>query len=238
MTIARAIAYGAAPMRTTLAVVLFASMLAACGGGGGGSGADARMIGDTATGECTAPSMFEDGSLMDGDATSGTDDMYGENVGFGVYLNDDTAADGLDITIWKDFAPFNGTFSAQTIPLTGPQLSPDDCGACIAIETDITDDDYADDYLPTGGTLTLTSVSGKFTGTLTNATFQHVDGESGAPAADGCTTMLGNFAFDLTITPASNSNLRSRKTRAGRLHHGSAAGQSPTRLHLSNVHRI
>ncbi|HEY4055726.1 MAG TPA: hypothetical protein VGM39_03930 [Kofleriaceae bacterium] len=232
-------------MRKTFAVVLASSLFAACGGGGGGSGGgdDIQIIdsgsGSGSSSACTAAATYEDGSLMTGNATAGTDDMYGDNIGFGVFLNDDTAADGLDISIWKNFAPFNGTFSAQSIALTGAQLDPADCGACIDIETDIVDDDnYGDDYLPTGGTLNLTSVTGKFTGTLMNATFQHVDGMTGDPAADGCTTTVGNFSFDLTISTSAPSNLKARTNRITRLHRGAVSGEAPTRLHMSNIRRI
>lgn len=75
-------------------------------------------------------------------------------------------------------------------------------------------------YLATGGTLNLSSVSSKMTGTLTNATFVHVlIANAGSnptymstPLNDGCTTTITSINFSVNIQTHVNGSLsRSRR---------------------------
>lgn len=113
-------------------------------------------------------------------------------------------ADVLIVEFYSGFAPF-GTSMAPTavVPgtyqLTGTQLQYADCGICARLGTNANaDGTYEDDYMATGGTVTVTTagtaVGGTIAFSVSNLTFEHVtidpDTFVSTPVGDGCTTKI------------------------------------------------
>src|SRR5580704_3408585 len=178
-------------MRKTIS---FSSVVAvsviACGGGNNTKTVDAK--GSNGSGSnmvtCEAKPSYT--------PTFGSDDVQTVDLGSGgqilEYLGNITEAnpiDLLDIELWGGSTDFAGSAAATgTFNLAS---NGDDsyvtCGACalvwpqVAVGSDGSltglTDAYFDShqYMANGGTMTLTSVSGKFTGTLSNVTMRHVD---------------------------------------------------------------
>jgi hypothetical protein len=90
-----------------------------------------------------------------------------------------------------------------TYPLTGAQLQYADCGVCLTMASNVAADgmSYDDDFMATGGTVTINTVDGRVGGVLdvafANVTFEHVtfDGPTSTPVGDGCTTAITSASF-------------------------------------------
>jgi len=104
--------------------------------------------------------------------------------------------------------PGSGAFSAGplrtgTFTLTGAEIQYATCGVCVTLREFDAQGGTTARYMATAGTVTLSSISGRLTGTITNATFQHVniDGSTftSTPHPDGCATAIDNVAFDVMI---------------------------------------
>lgn len=120
--------------------------------------------------------------------------------------------DVLFIDFFTGYEPF-GTMQAPTAvmpgtyTLSGAQLDYATCGVCVTIGTNATTTGYEDDYMVTGGTVTVTALGDAVGETLTlsvsNLQLQHVtiDPQSGATTAanDGCTTSISNATFTGTV---------------------------------------
>lgn len=96
---------------------------------------------------------------------------------------------------------------AGTYTLQGPELQYQTCGLCVRIGTRTTATSYADEYLATGGTVTITTAGTAdgqtVTFSLANVTFEHVRIDSNTqlstPAGDGCTSSLASATFSSTL---------------------------------------
>ncbi|HUQ04716.1 MAG TPA: hypothetical protein VM261_19580 [Kofleriaceae bacterium] len=219
-------------MRTTIVIpaIAFSTLsLVACGGGGdggtadpvdGSSAVDARASDgggatiDAAPAACTAPSSFGDAGALTAEAffvpdvDEGTDDGATDDL-LVLFAPLETGAtpDVIELRLFAGYGAFaGGAIRTGTFQLTGPELDVLECGICAGVITDTTMDGYADDYLPTGGTLELTAIgtaAGQMlTGRLTNLTFRHTivaeDGTS-TPADDTCATMVTSATFSATL---------------------------------------
>jgi hypothetical protein len=100
-----------------------------------------------------------------------------------------------------------GVFTSMAIApgtynLSGAELDYATCGACVFLHVDSVTTPY-DIYMATGGTLDVTSISGTFSGTISNATFTHskVNGGSlhSAPFGDGCSSAITSVPFSQAI---------------------------------------
>ncbi len=224
-------------MRTNLVVSTIASSaltFAACGGGGGGgpssdpvdaaAAPDARASPDgggsnvdAAPAACTAPASFGDVGALAAqaifvpDVNEGTDDGATDDllVMFAP-LDGGESPDVIELRLYAGYGAFaGGAIRTGTFELTGAELDLLECGICAGILTDATAEAYADDYLPTGGTLELTAVgtaAGQtLTGRLSNVTFRHViiDEEGNTmPAGDTCESTLTAATFSATLEMA------------------------------------
>lgn len=82
-----------------------------------------------------------------------------------------------------------------TIDLAGEELDWETCGACVRLFADGETDPKC--YFATGGTLTVTSVEERLTGSLEDVSFQHVECENFSPPIDdGCGTSIERLWFD------------------------------------------
>jgi hypothetical protein len=212
-----------------LSLVLFA----ACGSGGSGGeditlidartvGTDSDTTGTDGSGACTAATSYT-AALTDansGAETSGSgfDDAALENgtahvIQGGGGLDTSAAPDYLTIELWAGYGAFTGAdISATTVTISGDETDYYTCGACLVLYTDLTDDgsggvNFAHTYMAQSGQLTLTSVSGTLSGSLTNvalanATFDDTNYVT-TPVGDCNTTISGTFS--MPIEQASNA---------------------------------
>jgi hypothetical protein len=190
-------------------IISSALLLAACGDDGG---SNVNIIdsggSDSAPVSCKASSSYGAVTPTTQEAHSAMD-MDG-NPNFWVFLdlNADTTPDIMLVDLYSGYGAFEAGIPAAgtTVQLTGDEVHPGTCGACVSIQVDYTDNGPADDYyLADGGTLNLTSVTAtSLAGNLSNVTFKHmnVDSEGIATAhPDGCTATLTSIAFSATPAP-------------------------------------
>lgn len=211
--------------RPLLLVSMAASLLLACGGdddgssdGDGDSGqADAAWdFADAAREVCTDFAELDLGTLEpipgatavrkanpdppEGNADARTLQLMG------------TAANGskpdiIQIELWDGLGAFSGGDAAPgTYTIEGAETSVVSCGICIYIWADSTVGDGVvvdseKDYIATGGSITIDSVTGNFTGSVADLTFTEIDqtSENGDPLPGGCQTALGSGTFDVAI---------------------------------------
>ena len=121
-------------------------------------------------------------------------------------LNTDTPPDQLYIDLWEKYGGFgSGDITTGSFSLTGEDAAFSTCGTCVYIANDVdADNGPAGYYFAQGGTLTLTSVTGRFTGSITNVTFVKVgidaDGfPTDEPAAGDCSSTIASATFDSAI---------------------------------------
>ncbi|HEY4055725.1 MAG TPA: hypothetical protein VGM39_03925 [Kofleriaceae bacterium] len=210
--------------QSSVGVLVVASFLGACGGGGGSDNVDARPTVDAAPPRpCTAPATgYGSPTPTDQSATHFPTDADGyESYAYDALLNNDAMPDGLIIGLFNMAAPFDTTIMPTTIALTGDQASYETCAACVEIDTDYdADGDPTDVYFANGGNLILSSITGMFTGTISNATFVHAiidnDTYETTPDPDGCVTTISSLSFNIA-TEEDPGDLRSRKHQ--RKHH-------------------
>ena len=218
--------------------VLLLGLLVACGGddgdgpqiitpdapGGGGGNVDAPASGNCGVEASLTAAFTEANSFaaVQGDA--------GQQVMFsGGPLNQDATPDLLELQFYQGIPPFADGFAAKTIPLTGAETDYATCGACLLVFANMTENtpvEQAETYFPTGGTLTVESVTGNLQWTLSNVTLQKVTidwaGETYAttPVNDGCTTTVSAtlntpIEQDMALRAGGNANvLRARKALA------------------------
>ncbi len=124
-----------------------------------------------------------------------------------------TAANGelpdlIEIELWDGLGAFEGgAVEPGTSEISGDEAQVVTCGVCLYIYSDATVVegeivDSAKDYIATGGSITVDTVTGNFTGSLDGITFTEIDwtSEMGAPLEGGCTTAIPSADFDAAIT--------------------------------------
>lgn len=187
--------------------------MAACGGDDGASlpiDAPGGSI-DAPPAACTvSTTSFGDKGALTGAATFAASQMNPAiyRIAMQGALEAAAPTDVLFIDFFTGYAPF-GTQQAPTavVPgtyeLNGAQLDFETCGVCVTLGTNATMTGYDDDYMVTGGTVTVTAVGDAVGETLTlsvtNLQLEHVtiDPMSGATSAvgDGCTTSIANATY-------------------------------------------
>jgi hypothetical protein len=200
---------------TSLTPLVLALGLAACGDDGGvdpiidAPRADAAPDAPPVVCSVSTNSFGDKGALTPSlciqdpgqDAASPMDDV----IFLRAPLEAGSPFDEIEIQLWSGFGALSAGFANGTYPIAGDELQFATCGVCVFINTNRTDPQtYEDDYFATGGSVTLSSVQGNLTGTVTGLTFEHVtlaQGES-TPAGDGCVSAVANASFDAAIMPA------------------------------------
>jgi hypothetical protein len=220
--------------RAAAGPAVLALALAACGGDDGD--------GVTPVGDATGPDAPTDARVIDapvvctvstedfGDAGALTpslciqdpgDDATTENddvIVMRAPLEAGTPFDELELQLWAGYGALENGFASGTYPITGDELRYSTCGVCVFLSTDRTDEStYVDDYFATGGTVTLTSVDGVLTGSVSGLTFEHVTLDSGdtEPVGDGCDTAVGAATFTAPLTPPPMNKPGARAPRRG-----------------------
>ncbi len=119
-----------------------------------------------------------------------------------------TKPDLIAIELWDGYGAFmDGDATTGTFTIEGDDAVVATCGVCIYIYADATlaDGQIVDsekDYIATGGSLTVDSITGNFTGAASGLTFTEIDktDENGAPLPGGCETAVPSADFDVAIT--------------------------------------
>lgn len=191
----------------TVAAMPLIPIALACGGDDGGGGKimvkpDAAKAIDAAPVVCTASTSYS--------SPAGSDQFAGEDGSgsdYSVYwlgkMDATTMPDFLQLTLYAGYGAFSsGTITPMTIQLTGEELAYETCGACIFLFTDLhrvgSDVEVTDYYMPTGGTVQLTNVSGSVEGMITNLQLQHmvISGQELLPANDGCNSTISSISMN------------------------------------------
>jgi hypothetical protein len=158
---------------------------------------DAAAASDGAQGDasagCSAAASY--GDLGTRTEPVEADDLAAPTIVWATFeLNGDP--DTLKIDLYQGAGVFVDSIHAGTFPLTGAETSYATCAACVHLT--VTGAGGTQDYMATGGTLTITSVSPHLQATLTDVAFEHVTiaGSSSTPVGDGCVSAIGHLAID------------------------------------------
>lgn len=119
-----------------------------------------------------------------------------------------TKPDLIAIELWDGYGAFmDGDAMTGNFAIEGDETAVATCGVCIYVYADATLADGAivdseKDYIATGGSITIDSIDGNFTGSATGLTFTEIDqtDENGAALPGGCTTAVSSATFDVAIT--------------------------------------
>lgn len=159
---------------------------------------------DSATATCTVATSLGTVAPL---AQMAQDDVDPPNsLVYTAGLNADALPDGLAIQLSSGFGAFKTMrIGPGTFPLSGDESSMVSCGICMRIRSNIDSHDSAEAvYMPLSGSMTITSVSGNFTGTLTNVLFRQVDIDGAnlmtTDSPSHCKATIGSLAFDKAIT--------------------------------------
>jgi hypothetical protein len=128
------------------------------------------------------------------------DDLAAPTIVWATYaLNADP--DTLKVDLYAGVGVFANAITAGTYQLTGDELAYSTCGACVHL-TAAGAGGVTQDYMATGGTLTITAVAPTLQATLTNVTFEHVTiaGSESTPVGDGCLSAVGNLVIASPLT--------------------------------------
>ena len=116
-----------------------------------------------------------------------------------------TSGDHLVIDLWGGFGVFSGGFRTGTFTISGADSVWEECGLCVRVEADYSGGpNFTDHYMAESGTVELTSINGRLTGSISGVTFRHISVEAGPPERsmvhpDGCETMILSASFDELI---------------------------------------
>jgi hypothetical protein len=189
----------------------FAAIFVAACGGDDNNRADAGANIDGGAGGCT--NQLVEADYGDLGAAQGFADVFdysgeGDSRIAIMPLNDDPLSDFLQLELYAGAGAFSdGEVTTGTFQITGPELQYETCGVCVKIRVDTEvvggNLSYEQEYLATGGTVTVSSINGRLTGSMSNITFERVQIEypSGhsTPTPDGCESNLDGVTFDYAI---------------------------------------
>jgi hypothetical protein len=167
----------------------------------------APELGGAAGNESPASACYIEETYGDLGSPTGTAAAFKTNGGgilYTVTLNAGPPPDEFRLELYKGLGAFKGGLSTGVFSIAGDELDYGTCGVCPIIyeNKDITKL-YRGAYIATGGTVTLTSVSGNLIGDLKDVTMEHVTINSGdfhsTPVNDGCVTKIDSLSFSAVI---------------------------------------
>lgn len=161
---------------------------------------------------CTASTTrFGDAGALAGTATfdggvdAGASDDF---LKFDALLEASQPADGLTVSLFAGYGVFQGgAITPGVYQLTGAELDFATCGVCVRLATNRTGGVHDDDYMATGGTVTVTAagtaVGQTLSGALSNVTFHraNIDASTGVTTLtpDVCTSAIASATFGGTL---------------------------------------
>lgn len=145
-------------------------------------------------------------ALIDSGSSPGASD---DVLHLDAFLESNLPADPLEVALYAGYGTFSGGPTTPGVyQLTRDELNFATCGICVLLTSSNTGAGHDEDYMPTGGTVTITAagsaVGGTLSGSLSNVVFRHVHidpgGGQSTPANDICTT--ANHQRDVQRRPA------------------------------------
>jgi hypothetical protein len=163
---------------------------------------DSSEPGDGAPGDagaaCVAAASYGDlGTRTD---AVEADDLAAPTIVWATFaLNADP--DTLKVDLYQGIGVFATSIHAGTFPLTGDELSYATCGACVHLTTTGAGG-VTQDYMATGGTLTITAVAPRLQAVLADVAFEHVTiaGSESTPVSDGCVSAISQVVIDSPLS--------------------------------------
>lgn len=152
-----------------------------------------------ASGACPFPSSLGALGALAGDSE-------GDEFFVDFYAPIDSGADtsSLYLSLEDGYGVYENGLKTGQVSLTGDETNMATCGACLQLYAS-TSAEEGMFFMPTGGTLNVSSINGRFTGTVSNVTFVEVtiDEETweSTPVPNGCTTQVTSASFDAEIVP-------------------------------------
>jgi hypothetical protein len=137
----------------------------------------------------------------------------GSSINYSAQLNAEVTPDGIAINlvdgagVYAD--PSRPIEPVTNLGLTGDEANLATCGACVVLlsDVDVLTRSYKEMYIAMGGSITVSSVSPRLKGTLTDVTFVQItldDAGNQTTVPDGCASHVASFAFDTQVTQAAN----------------------------------
>jgi len=212
--------------KTLIAIAAPAVYAFACGGGstshvdsgihlldmGSGGNPDGSGSGSN-PGGCSAltsysPPAFGSNNSQAQDTAAGGSNVHEQDF-FGVMNSD---VDVLGLSLFANFGGFGsgGDIAPGTYTIQGDDAAWSTCVICVLIATDVGSDGTPKDfYFATSGSVTLTTVTGQLSGSVTGANFIHVGTSMGQPAdppaVDSCASTISSATFNTPLTAAFTS---------------------------------
>jgi hypothetical protein len=143
---------------------------------------------------CPAPTTFATVTARSPQAvTESSDIKYSDN------LDAAAAPDVFKLLLFTGRGVFASGYATGTYTIAGAETKYATCGACVEIFANVdASNNFAAFYMAQSGTLTITSITPRLTGTLSNADLLHLnDDDSVNP--DGCATHIDSLAFDVPV---------------------------------------
>jgi len=125
-----------------------------------------------------------------------------DSVAYVAPLNSASKPDVLWIELYSGYGVFQNGIKPGTYELSGAELAYDSCGLCVTItaDYDMGSGAWQQDYMATGGTVTITEVTPRFIGTLSNVTFTNanIDYQGGGTTEllDDCASSMNAATYD------------------------------------------
>jgi len=147
----------------------------------------------------------------------------------------------LDIELYAGYGGFgSGDIKNGTYTISGADAAFSTCGICGLLLADVTVTGSGSSamlnvgtfYSADSGSITLTSVTGTLSGSLSNVHFIHVNktsqgGPADPPAADSCASVIASGSFSATLQQGSAAF-------TGDTYEGQMESGQPIRIHLRN----
>jgi hypothetical protein len=163
-------------------------------GGAGGAGGEGVDFGD-----CLGSAAFGTLGLVDGLAGVFGEDAPGA-AWQGTIRVEGTNYAELAVELYDGLVPFEaGVTTLTNHVLAGDDLNYVTCGLCLRVLERDALNDLTRVYMVTGGTVTLSSVSGRIAGSASNLTFEEVmvaDNLFTTPVPGGCQSSIKSVSFD------------------------------------------
>jgi hypothetical protein len=149
--------------------------------------------------QCGVPATVDDLGMRSGEAYKESEDGN-EVYELAVVVDAGPPDDVLYVGLFEGYGAFkNQAPGPGTYTIAGEDASAIDCGACVVLDINATEDSAERSLMAVGGQLTITSVNGTFSGSAQNLVLQELDLESGEVLPDGCTTSIGNVSFSAPL---------------------------------------
>jgi hypothetical protein len=218
-TVRRKVAFS---MRRLVPILL----MAACGGSvpSNSEHPDAKPPVTADASLCAAQDIDPSYATLDGSAGTATIATGGADV-YQLHLNSDPMPDVLSVELFAGFGVFNGGAVTPGTYDLSTETSFGTCGACVLIYgnenlacTNQNNDCSSSYYMPTSGSLTLSMVSGRLAGSLSDVHFQHVaidfnhKNSAGmndyptTPVGDMCDSWVQSVSFDRPYNSSSTAD--------------------------------